>query len=336
MQQSLVWGMRNYDSVAFERADYKADDHTVESRAARYATVGGGLILMFCFMIGSGIAIIQATRKIMMHHPNQNFITITVQEFGATRDQAKKFGAQMGAIMITAQIKTLDFIWSKLSVFITDRENHKTDARYQASLVFKTVIVKFFNAMYPFIYIAFAKQYVEGCKSEKYGCIPELQIYIMTFFVTDICTTFATIVVGIVKTKKFVRDEMNKPGVDAASYTYLQVQAKFEPFQSKDMINDYMSLTVQFGIVTCFSVVLPSLTMLALLTNLIKYRLIAYRQLCVMQRVYPTGSEGIGAWLDIFRGVCQLAMMCNAGLAIFGIIFQLGHWCQLLYNRWLI
>merc|ERR1719335_1422887 len=115
-----------------------------------------------------------------MKHPSQNGITFAViefLEFYMDHDMARKI-----AIMITIQIKILDAIWSKVSLFVTERENHKTENRFQQSLVFKTVIVKFFNALYPFIYFAFAKAYVEGCKGNK-GCIPGLQMYIMTFFV---------------------------------------------------------------------------------------------------------------------------------------------------------
>merc|ERR1711933_216584 len=71
--------------------------------------------------------------------------------------------------------------------------------------------------------------------------------------------------------------------------------------------------------VTCFSVVLPMLTVLALLSNMLEYRLLAYRQLRVVQRPLPTGSDGIGAWQSIFAGICTLAVMVNAGITVFGM-----------------
>jgi hypothetical protein len=72
------------------------------------------------------------------------------------------------------------------------------------------------------------------------------------------------------------------------------VQAKTDAFASKDMMNDFMELTVQFALVTCFSVVLPVLTVLALISNLVEFRLIAWRQCFVVQRTHPEGAEGIG------------------------------------------
>merc|ERR1719375_1411922 len=166
----------------------------------------------------------------MIHHPSQNSISFTIMTF-TNRELAMKIGGKMGAILITIQIKIMDAIWGKLSVVVTDNENHKTENRYQASLVFKTVIVKFFNAMYPFLYFAFAKEYVEGCKGDK-GCIPGLQQYIMMFFVTHLVMAFVMLIKRIVFTKKNILMEMMKPGIDPESYTYLQVQAKCQSFEA--------------------------------------------------------------------------------------------------------
>jgi len=265
-----------------------------------------------------GVVVIQSIRKIMMRHPSDNPITAVVM-FYTNRETAVKVGGKMGAIGITIQIKIMDAIWSKVSLYVTERENHKTENRFQQSLVFKTVIVKFFNAMYPFIYFAFAKEYVEGCKGDK-GCIPGLQMYIMTFFVTHLVVALVNIVKEIVMTKANIVMEMRKPGVSADDYTYLQVQAKTAAFESKDLINDFMELTVQFALVTCFSVVLPVLAVLALVSNMVEYRLLAYRQLAVKQRAFPSGAEGIGAWQDIFRAVCFLAILVNTGLAVFAML----------------
>merc|ERR1719420_50206 len=98
---------------------------------------------------------------------------------------------------------------------------------------------------------------------------------------THLVMAFVNLVKQIVMTKKTIWMEMHKPGVDPEAYTYLQVQAKCQSFEAKDLIQDFMDLTVQFALVTCFSVVLPVLTLLALVSNMVEYRLVAYRQLCV-------------------------------------------------------
>eukprot|EP00392_Amoebophrya_sp_AT5.2_P005851 g5861.t1 len=269
----------------------------------------------FLACIIGGIAVIQSVRYVMVHHPSDNPITEFIISMTDDREFAIKTGAKIGAMLITMQVKALDMV----ATVVTDNENHKTESRYQSSLVFKVVMVKFFNAMYPFLYVAFAKEYVEGCSGPGGSCIFALETCITTFFVVHLMVTFAMLVKRVVMTRLAIRSEMVKPGIDAAGYTYLQVQAKLDSFVASDMLNDYMELTVQFAMVTCFSVVLPALTVLALLSNMLEYRVIAYRQLHVVQRVYPSGAEGIGAWQSIFAAIATMAMIVNAGLGVFAM-----------------
>ena len=53
---------------------------------------------------------------------------------------------------------------------------------------------------------------------------------------THLAVTFAMLMKRIIFTKKNILMEMRKPGVSASDYTYLQVQAKCDPFEAKDMI----------------------------------------------------------------------------------------------------
>jgi hypothetical protein len=80
------------------------------------------------------------------------------------------------------------------------------------------VIVKFFNAMYPFLYYAFAKEYIEGCPER--GCIPDLQNYIITFFLTHLAVTLAMVTKRCVFAYLKVRSEITKKCVeDPKEYT---------------------------------------------------------------------------------------------------------------------
>ena len=98
--------------------------------------------------------------------------------------------------------------------------------RYQASLVFKVVSVKFFNAMYPFLYVAFAKEYIEGCKTPDGSCVFALETCMTMFFVVHVGMAMALTFKRIVTTRMKVRQEMKRPGIDPNTYTYLQLQAK--------------------------------------------------------------------------------------------------------------
>ncbi|CAD7956604.1 unnamed protein product [Amoebophrya sp. A25] len=316
--QAALWGTRNYDNVAAIRPGYQEQDEA-DRKATRWTVLGASIMSTFLALIIGGIATIQSVRYVMVHHPTDNPITSTIISFTGDEATAVKLGAKIGAMMITMQVKFLDIVWGKIAKVVTDRENHKTESRYQSSLVFKVVMVKFFNAMYPFLYVAFAKEYIEGCSGPAGSCIFALETCITTFFVVHLGVTFALLTKRIVTARLAIRQEMTKPGIDSANYTYLQVQAKTDAFSSAAMLDDYMELTVQFAMVTCFSVVLPALTVLALLSNMIEFRVIAYRQLFVVQRVYPSGAENIGAWQSIFAAIATMAVIVNAGLGVFAM-----------------
>lgn len=98
-------------------------------------------------------------------------------------------------------------------------------------------------------------------------------------------------------------------------YTYLQAQAKCPPYLSDT--DDFMDLVLAMGFVMMFSVALPVMATLSLLSNLIELKFLAFRMMNVMQRSEPRGQEGIGAWEGIIRIVSYVAVIANAGMACF-------------------
>merc|ERR1719198_464628 len=81
------------------------------------------------------------------------------------------------------------------------------------------------------------------------------------------------------------------------TYSYLEAQAKCPPYAGDT--DDFMELVLSLGFVMMFSVIMPLMALLALLSNLLEMRLLAYRMTNVNQRPAPRGQEGIGAWQSI-------------------------------------
>eukprot|EP00397_Hematodinium_sp_SG-2012_P018370 GEMP01018815.1.p1 GENE.GEMP01018815.1~~GEMP01018815.1.p1 ORF type:complete len:651 (+),score=98.87 GEMP01018815.1:394-2346(+) len=334
LQSAMLWGTRNYDNVAPTRPEYQPQ---ILHATSKWKRVGGFMAVLFLFLIMSGIVVIQTYRYTMIHDPDSVMITHYIHGYSHDKDMAVSAGSKIGALLITAQIKILDAIWGKIARWITDKENHKTQFRWTKSLVIKTVFVKFFNAMYPFLYFSFLKEHVEGCRhrplkhpdnpsksdieqQEYLGCIPGLQTYIMTFFFVHLAERFIKVAIAVIKALWRIRDDLKKPGVNKSEYTYLQIQSKCVVCDDEQLVDDYMSSVVQFGLVTCFSVVLPVLTLFSFLSNLVEYRLIAYRMSYIVKRPHPLGADGIGAWLDIFKSISYLAIAVNCGLGVFAML----------------
>jgi hypothetical protein len=220
--------------------------------------------------------------------------------------------------MITANIKFVDILWKLLSPTLTEKENWRTDQQLKDNKVTKLFCVKFVVYYYPFYYIAFLKEHIEGCEEGgPRGCLPMLVENLCIFFATHVATTAANLIVPMVLTYFKVSGEIktakkNKP---QAQYTYLQAQAKCPPYLSDT--DDFMDLVLAMGFVMMFSVALPVMATLSLISNMIELRFLAFRMMNVMQRSEPRGQEGIGAWEGIIRTVSYVAVIANTGMACF-------------------
>jgi hypothetical protein len=178
--------------------------------------------------------------------------------------------------------------------------------------------VKFIIYYYPFFYVAFIKEHIEGCPK---GCPEELQENLVVFFITDIVTSIAGVLVPLLMTMRTVKSEISaaaeaaKKHGSSKRYSYLQAQAKCPNYEGDT--DDFMELILSMGFIMMFSVELPVMTVLALVTNLVKVRLLAYRFAYLTQRTEPNGQEGIGAWATIVEIVSVVGVVCNAGLMVF-------------------
>eukprot|EP00931_Biecheleriopsis_adriatica_P044360 TRINITY_DN25377_c0_g1_i1.p1 TRINITY_DN25377_c0_g1~~TRINITY_DN25377_c0_g1_i1.p1 ORF type:complete len:201 (+),score=31.43 TRINITY_DN25377_c0_g1_i1:232-834(+) len=78
-----------------------------------------------------------------------------------------------------------------------------------------------------------------------------------------------------------------------------------------------MELAIGFSLLTCFSVVVPSMSLPGLVAGIIEYRLLAFRMTTVTQRPSPCGAEGIGVWRYVFDFIGKLAVLVNVGTIVF-------------------
>ena len=68
--------------------------------------------------------------------------------------------------LVTANIKIVEAVWTPLSIYLTKRENHRTDMDLKSSMIVKLFAVKFVIFYYPFIRTIFIQPHVEGCPGE--------------------------------------------------------------------------------------------------------------------------------------------------------------------------
>jgi len=92
---------------------------------------------------------------------------------------------------------------------------------------------------------------------------------------------------------------------------------EFEYTQYEGTFNDYDELIIQFGFVVLFVVVFPAAPILALLNNVIEFRLDATKLMSFTRRPHPKGTFDMGTWYSILNLLSWAMVVSNTALIIF-------------------
>merc|ERR1712048_615323 len=227
-----------------------------------------------------------------------------------------------GKYLITINIKIVAAIWNFVSPKLTGWENHKTKQELKSAMVLKIFIVKAVVYFYPFLYLAFAKRYFEGCGpgAGGDGCISELNENLAVFFATHIATVLFMILYSVGVTKFSIMREIRhvkEKRKSSEAYSYLEFQSKCPQYLNDT--DDFMELIFSLAFVMMFSAALPVMAWLAFMCNVVEMKLLAWRMVYVNQRPVPRGQHGVGIWSDIIRLICILSVFCNVALVVFAM-----------------
>lgn len=181
--------------------------------------------------------------------------------------------------------------------------------------------VRIFNNLYPFLYVGFFKEThaANGCKPFN-SCLDELSWDLLSYFAARILKEVAANMwrLGVVR-MQLIHESWNAINTprEGLSHTYLELQAKALPYNDVVKMNDWIEQVLTFAFVACFSVVLPAISFIALLTSLLRTRLVAHRNALYLRRPPPWGSRGIEAWREMLVLTEVIAVVINLGFAIF-------------------
>lgn len=84
------------------------------------------------------------------------------------------------ALINAVEISVMNSIYKKLARCLNDWENYETEREYSDALTLKLCVFQFINSYSSLLYIAFLKQYFEGC--DDGNCMAELQLQISYIF----------------------------------------------------------------------------------------------------------------------------------------------------------
>ena len=95
-------------------------------------------------------------------------------------------GIALGPILVglimAVQIQVLNLLYEMIAVKLNDYENHRTDTKYEDSLIGKTFLFQFINSFANMYYIAFVKPYIPTIDPCYPSCLQTLQTSLGTFY----------------------------------------------------------------------------------------------------------------------------------------------------------
>jgi hypothetical protein len=291
------WGMERYSPPIAFRDEYESDlDGSVQVYVAMVASDLLALALL-CFMV-------------LGNH------LIHKWQMTINKDTVHFIWHWVGSLLITLQIVVIDKFWFWCSFKINEKENHTSREKWISSWARKIFMVRIINNLYPFLYTGFLKEHYEGCPDFEAGCLGELQANLCVFFMVWILKVVGKSLVLVIFLRWQVAKEIQHKQ-DGRDYTYIELQAKCQEYDDALRMDDWTESVLSFAFLACFNVVLPAVAPIALLTNLLRMRCEAYRNLHFLQRPVPRGASGTGAWQYLCEIVEVIAVIVNVSFAVF-------------------
>ncbi|XP_034541039.1 anoctamin-1-like [Notolabrus celidotus] len=300
---------------------HKREKLTCQDRLPAYMTNIVMMLLMIgvTFAIVFGVILYRISTKAALHMSTNP----------TTRNHVQLTVKTTAAIINLVVILILDEVYGAVARWLTVLEVPKTDKSFEERLIFKTFILKFFNAFTPIIYIAFFRGRLVGRPGsylyvfESYrmeecahgGCLMELCIQLSITMLGKQLIQNNLFEIGIPKLKKLIRYIQSKQGAfqEEERQKKLQRYEKdhfLEPFAG--LTPEYMEMIIQFGFVTLFVASFPLAPLFALLNNIIEIRLDAKKFVAELRRPVAARAKDIGIWYNILRGVAKVAVIINA------------------------
>jgi len=175
------------------------------------------------------------------------------------------------------------------------------------------------NAFAAVFWIAFGKEH-ENCKNQD--CLSELRMQLIIVFATYAGITMWSDVACpwiIYRTQLLWEDGFSISGKVhlRRQRSCVESQAMMAEYDWHALVENYMKVELQCGLVLLFFSALPGIALLALASHLLSIRADAFKLCYTHRRPFPTAAHGAGAWNDVTLLLTRFSMITNAGLVFF-------------------
>ncbi|CAE7637973.1 ANO5 [Symbiodinium sp. CCMP2592] len=313
--KSLRWGMDGTNSAsAAVRRQFRDEDRDTVWERLRNMFHWMLCFLFVCETVGV-IAFVSSRRLAAFNNPD-----------GVTFGLPNNVAVHAVKYIIIANIKAVNALWTRLSPYLSNHENWRTDVELKSNMVLKLFAVKFVVFYYPFFYTVFLQPYIEGCEGDVMeGCLAQLRSDLASFFVFQLVLEAGEVIFMLAMVYWRISTELsNKKKIAGEEYhedrpylTFLEYQALCKPYTMTDEVADYMNGVLNFGFVALFGVTTPSICILCFLGAFPAKRLTAYKLCFAKQRVIPRVQHGVGSWSSILHFLAYVGATSTCYIVMF-------------------
>mmetsp|Transcript_10987 Transcript_10987/g.16515 ORF Transcript_10987/g.16515 Transcript_10987/m.16515 type:complete len:692 (+) Transcript_10987:270-2345(+) len=247
-------------------------------------------------------------------HPFHYPFLSAMSEKGALFDVDTYFSL-IPVVLHVIVIMTLNMIYRSVAEWLTELENHETEANHENSLIFKRFFFEACDAYFALFYLAFYERDITKLRGE-----------LVSVFLID---TFRRL--GVECILPLVTQRLTNGPDEAAAKLKKKTDEVHPDNDNSDIIaqfkkdeyeifDDYLEMVIQFGYITLFASAYPMGSFIAIFANMIEFRsdLFKLGKLCKKPRVLRTCH--IGSWRLLISCIIWLSALTNC--LIFGFTSQ--------------
>ncbi|OMJ67651.1 hypothetical protein SteCoe_35128 [Stentor coeruleus] len=299
IQREKFEGKFQYDEVTGKMKVLKRESEKLYLKKALSFTIIGFLIIIV-------LAIVVAIFRLRVYMKSTNDL--------------KDYGSIVPAIIYAIQISIFDVIYSKVSVWLNNLENHETTNDHNNNLAFKLFLFRFINSYCGLFYIAFIKMYLSTDQCTNNGCMWDLGLQLTIIFITNMILNIAELGLPWLMYKFRVQWEERRmkklwPTIKRTELLPIEIQSKYEPYENP--IEDYMEMALQFGFIALFGSSFPLLPILAFIEIILEIRVDAWKLCNITRRPDPVQCGTIGIWKNIIVFITYFGAITNSGIVVF-------------------
>lgn len=226
-------------------------------------------------------------------------------------------------------VEILNFIFSDIARWLTERENHRTDSEYATHLLTKTVVFKFINCYISLYYIAFFKErsYLFGTKMMCVNddCMNDLGTQLAIFLIVRLTLqNFIELVVPYLYMwyRKWSegRQFQSFGNLFSGALTVMpnlsnaEKQCKKERY---DIFADMDEILILYGYTTLFISACPWVPLLAWVGGVLECFLDQKKLVLLYRRPMPMSAKDNEPWDTAFDVFGLMALFTNVALVVF-------------------